>query len=351
MGKMRAVVARGANEYSIEMMDIPRPGYGEVLCRVRSVAICGSDPGLFHGKYVERGWPPAYPFIFGHEWAGEVVELGEGVANLKVGDRVAGEAHSGCGICENCRQGFYTLCLNYGKNESGHRHYGFTSNGAYAEYGVFTEKSCEVMPDKVSFDEATMCDTGGVALQSLRMANVASCETVVIYGPGPIGNLAMQIARTKGAAAIMVGRGHRLEIAKKSGADFVVNYEACDPVEEVRKITNGRGADAAIEAAGTQTSVHNAIKSVRKNGRVSLIALTKEKDIYVPVNDIVCDQIRVNGSRANPNVSKEVLRLLEQGKIDTKHLITHTFDLEEIRHAIEIFENRMDGAMKVVIHP
>ena len=173
----------------------------------------------------------------------------------------------------------------------------------------------------------------------------------MIYGPGPIGNLAMQIARTKGAAAIMVGRGHRLEIAKKSGADFVVNYEACDPVEEVRKITNGRGADAAIEAAGTQTSVHNAIKSVRKNGRVSLIALTKEKDIYVPVNDIVCDQIRVNGSRANPKVSKEVLRLLEQGKIDTKHLITHTFDLEEIRHAIEIFENRMDGAMKVVIHP
>ena len=101
-GKMKAIVATAPNEYGIQMVDIPKPGYGEVLCRVRSVSICGSDPGLFEGHYDYLGWPPQYPFIFGHEWAGEVVELGEGVGTLKVGDRVAGEAHSGCGVCANC---------------------------------------------------------------------------------------------------------------------------------------------------------------------------------------------------------------------------------------------------------
>lgn len=350
-GKMRAIVARGGDNYKIEEVEIPKPGEGEILCRVKACALCGSDPGLFHGHYIERGWPPAYPFIFGHEWSGEVVELGSGVTSLKVGDRVAGEAHSGCGKCENCRKGDYTLCLNYGKPESGHRHYGFTTNGAYAEYQVFTEKSCVKIPDDVSFDEATMCDTGGVALHALEVAHVNSSDYVAVFGPGPIGNLAVQEAKAKGAITIMVGRRHRLQIAKESGADYIVDYETCDPVEEIRKITGGRMADAAIEAAGSQTSVHNAIKSVKKNGYVALIALTKEKDIYVPINDIVCDQIKVDGSRANPNQSEEVLDLLNRKKIDTKHLITHVFPMEEIEKAIDIFEHKRDGAMKVIIHP
>ena len=349
-GKMKAIVATAPNEYGIQMVDIPKPGYGEVLCRVRSVSICGSDPGLFEGHYDYLGWPPQYPFIFGHEWAGEVVELGEGVGTLKVGDRVAGEAHSGCGVCANCKQGFYTLCLNYGKNEKGNRHYGFTTNGAYAEYGVFTAKSCEIMPDEVSFDEATMCDTAGVALQSLRNAALTANEYVAIYGPGPIGNLAMQIANARGAKTIMVGRGARLALAKRDGALHCIDYTKQDPVTEIMKITDGLGADATIEAAGTPDALHNAISCLRKNGRVSCIALHKNPEASVPINDIVCRQIHVNGSRANPYCSKEVLQMLKEKKIDTKDLITHTFDMEQIHEAVELFENRRDGVMKVVIH-
>ena len=349
-GKMKAIVATAPNEYGIQMVDIPKPGYGEVLCRVRSVSICGSDPGLFEGHYDYLGWPPHYPFIFGHEWAGEVVELGEGVGTLKVGDRVAGEAHSGCGVCANCKQGFYTLCLNYGKNEKGNRHYGFTTNGAYAEYGVFTAKSCEIMPDEVSFDEATMCDTAGVALQSLRNAALTANEYVAIYGPGPIGNLAMQIANARGAKTIMVGRGARLAMAKRDGALHCIDYTKQDPVTEIMKLTDGLGADAAIEAAGTPDALHNAISCLRKNGRVSCIALHKNPEASVPINDIVCKQIHVNGSRANPYCSKEVLQMLKEKKIDTKDLITHTFDMEQIHEAVELFENRRDGVMKVVIH-
>lgn len=102
--KMRAVVSTGPDEYGIQMIDVPKPGIGEVLCRVKAVSICGSDPGLFAGHYQNKGWPPNYPFVFGHEWSGEV-ELGPETSGFKPGDRVAGEAHCGCGICDNCRRG------------------------------------------------------------------------------------------------------------------------------------------------------------------------------------------------------------------------------------------------------
>ena len=139
--KMRAVVMRGPGEFGVEMVDIPTPGYKEVLVRIKAVSICGSDPKVFNGGFMSIGWPPAFPFTPGHEWAGEVVALGEGVTDYKVGDRVAGEAHCGCGTCDNCQRGMYNLCLNYGKVAAGHRHYGFTYQGAYAEYNAYNTKA------------------------------------------------------------------------------------------------------------------------------------------------------------------------------------------------------------------
>ena len=131
--KMRAIVAVGPDDYGIQTIDVPKPGPGEVLCRIRACAICGSDVGLYEGRFHKsKGWPKKYPFIFGHEWSGEVVALGEGSGRFQVGDRVTGEGHCGCGYCENCRKGNYTLCLNYGKEN--HRQYGFMANGAYCEY-------------------------------------------------------------------------------------------------------------------------------------------------------------------------------------------------------------------------
>ena len=350
---MRALVARGPNDFGIEMMAIPKPKRDEVLCRVRSVAICGSDPGLFSGKYLDLNWPPSYPFVFGHEWSGEVVALGEGAAGFSVGDRVAGEAHCGCGHCENCKKGKYTLCMNYGNEAQGHRHYGFTTMGAYAEYGVFNVRSLEKMPERVSFDEATMCDTGGVALQGIRLAEVTSSQFVAIYGPGPIGNLAMQIAKVRGAKTIMVGRRDRLALASSCGADYIVDYEKKNPVEEIMSITEGVGADAVIEAAGNRTvdGMYNAVMSARKDGKVALLSLPKQNDLLLPAMTIVQKQIHVIGSRANPNTSKEILQLLDAGSIDTGMLITHTYDLADMHEALDLFTSKRDGVMKVVMHP
>ena len=123
--KMKAMVLTGPGTWELQEVDVPVPGRGQVLCRIDAVAICGSDPEIIHGG-LPGIWPPSYPFIAGHEWAGTVAAVGPDVLDVEVGDRVAGEAHKGCGYCSNCLKGRYTLCLNYGKPETGHRHYGFT---------------------------------------------------------------------------------------------------------------------------------------------------------------------------------------------------------------------------------
>ena len=127
---MKACMLTAINRFEIRELPVPQPEPGEVLCRIKAIAICGTDPEIIRGRLVARGWPPRFPFVMGHEWSGEVVQVGQGVAEFKEGDRVAGDAHKGCGTCRNCMEGNYTICLNYGKPETGHRHYGFVSAGA-----------------------------------------------------------------------------------------------------------------------------------------------------------------------------------------------------------------------------
>lgn len=245
----------------------------------------------------------------------------------------------------------YTLCLNYGKVELGHRHYGFANNGAYAEYGVFKIKSITKMPDEVSFDEATMCDTAGVALHAVDNAGVTPAGYFAVYGPGPIGNLAMQIAKSRGTRTIMIGRRDRLRMAGKCGADILVDYEKVNPVEEILRITDGLGADETIECAGTQDALYQSVKSVRRDGNVVVLALYPKDDLVVPLDSIVIRQLHILGSRANPNCSKRVLEPIQQKRINVNELITHTYDLADIRTALDVFSHRKDGAMKVIVHP
>lgn len=348
--KMRAVVITGPNEYAVQLVDIPKPGLGEVLVKVKAVAICGSDPKIFDGTFAGM-WPPAYPFIAGHEWAGQIVELGEGVTEFKVGDRVAGEAHKGCGNCRNCKAGFYNLCLNYSKNETGHRHYGFTYQGAYAEYNVYSVKAIAKLPDNISYNEGALVDTAGTAYHGIRLTGITPGGTSVIIGPGPIGIFAMLIAKAMGSKTIMVGRRHRLQVAKQMGADFVVDYEKEDPVARVKDITGGIGADEIFECAGSPVAIKQAVQVAKKGGKIALLGIPNTDDISVPLKTAVLNQISILGSRANPSTSEQVITLMAEGKINAKDLITHEFPLEEIKEAMNTFVNRIDGAIKVVIKP
>lgn len=350
--KMKAIVMRGPNEFGLEEVDIPQPVKGEVLVNIKAVSICGSDPKIFDGSYRGINWPPYYPFTPGHEFAGEVVALGEGVDKFKVGDRVAGEAHCGCGTCGNCEQGNYNLCLNYGKVDKGHRHYGFTYPGAYAQYNAYNVRALTRIPANVTYEEASLTDTAGTALHATRLTGITPGGYALIVGPGPIGIFAMQIAKARGAKTIMVGRRDRLKIAEKLGADYSINYEECkDIVARVREITGDVGVDEAFECAGSDAAMAQCIRSARKNGKVAFVSLPAVDEHPIPVKTLVMNQIHLHGSRANPNCSEECLAMMASGQLNPGGMITHTFPLEDFAKAMNIFVNRLDGAMKVVVVP
>lgn len=348
--KMKAVVITGPNEYGIQEVPVPKPGRGEVLVRIKACAICGSDPKIFSGGY-KGMWPPAYPFIAGHEWSGEIVRTGEEVTGFRVGDRVAGEAHKGCGLCRACKGGFYNLCMNYGKIETGHRHYGFTFQGAYAQYNAYSVKAIARLPDNVSYSEGALVDTAGTSYHGVELAGVTPGGTSVIIGPGPIGLFTMIIARAMGSRAVMVGRRQRLQVALKMGADVIVDYEKEDPVCRIKEITGGAGADEVFECAGSEAAIGQAVNVVRKGGKVALLGIYGSDSIPVPLKTVVLNQVSILGSRANPGASERVITMMASGQINAGSLVTHEFPLEKIKEAVDTFTNRADGAVKVVIRP
>lgn len=350
---MRAVVLTSPGKFELRTLPVPKPGRGEVLCRIMAVAICGSDPKIIRGDSAGT-WPPSYPFIIGHEWAGEVVACGEGVTTLKPGDRVAGEAHCGCGTCKNCMAGNYNLCLNYGKSEAGHRHYGHLSSGAYAQYSVYSSRAVTKMPDSVSFLEGSLVDTAGTALHLLRLTGVPTGGTVVVIGPGPVGLLTARMASILGASRIgMVGRGDRLDLAGKSFADWTVNFEKEDVVSAVRANTeDGLGADVVLECSGSPGTLNQGIGMLKRGGVIGLVGVPPAgKREEIPFRTVVLDQITIKGSRANPNASSAALSLMGSEILKVKDLITHTFPMEKFETALDYFVNRKDGAVKVVVLP
>ncbi len=351
---MKALVVHQFGQSLVTEVPVPAFGPDEVLLKIRGIAICGSDPHLVAGEWVNRNhWPPHLPFIFGHEWSGEVAAVGAGVTDLKVGDRVAGEGHCGCGQCENCKKGDYTICLNYGKQELGHRHYGHINPGANAQYGVFRAKALTKMPDTLDSIAGTMCDTVGVALHALELTGVTVGGTVTVIGPGPVGLCVLSLAKNMGAyRVVVVGRGHRLKTAGELGADVLVDFEKGDVPARIRELTDGKGADEVIECSGAPTGPRLAIDCTRKGGTVGLIGQYHEsKAEPMSLAKIVNEQIRIIGSKANPNVAAKVLRLLDKGVVDWKRLITHRFPMERYNEGIDLFVNRRDNVVKVVIEP
>lgn len=350
IGKMSAVVIRGPKEYGIEEIDIPQLGYGDVLIKVKSVAICGSDPKLFDGV-MRPQWPREYPYTSGHEFSGVIIEIGNGVTNFQVGDRVAGEGHLGCNHCENCAKGLYNLCLNYGKAEQGHRHYGHLSQGAFATYAAYNVRALSKLPENVSYDEAAMLDTATTAFNGIRLIGIEPGGTTAIIGPGPVGLFALQLARSMGSKVIVIGRGARLEMAATLGAEVLVDMTNEDPVDAVNLLTNGRRCDQVIECVGKEDTIQQAVRLAKRGGKVVLLGMPVKQDACLPVKAMVMDQIMVTGSRASSNAFPIVLSMMASGAINAKAMITHTFPLTEIKEAVDTFVTRRDGAIKVIVHP
>lgn len=349
---MKAAVLYDYNDLRIVERDVPKPQELEVLIQVKACAICGSDP-----KIVAHGWPNCPPmgeYIPGHEFAGEIVALGEGVSTYRIGDRVAVEPHKGCGHCINCIRGLYTTCLNYGKLEEGHRHYGFTVNGGYAQYAVCHINCIHKFSETLSFEDATLITTAGTALYGIQRAGgIGPGETVVVIGPGPIGLMATQLAKTLGAGrVILLGtRDSRLAVGMEIGADITVNSREADGAEAISGLTGGVMADMVIETSGTAVGATQAVELVKKSGRIAFVGIYSEP-VTLNLNKVVQWNVQMAGGKAEgEDVLDRIVPLMESGRIQTKPLLTHQFSLDQINEGLYTYTNRIGNAIKVVIKP
>ena len=347
---MKALVLTGPGEFSVEEVPRPSPGPEQVLCRVRALSICGTDAHLIRGDY-PGFWPPAYPFIPGHEWAGEVVELGPGCAELgwAVGDRVAGTSHDACGLCRRCIEGRYNLCENYGKPGL-HRQYGHTTQGACAEYVVHGVKAVFHLPDRLGFYEGALLDPASIALHTANRGGVRPGDTVVVMGPGPLGLLAADAARARGAGrVIVVGRGDRLAKAAALGHE-VLDYRDDDPVKGIRASTGGTGPDVVLDCAGVPDSLRWGIAMVRKGGCCVVVGIPVSA-VALSLRTWSSSRRSCCGCRATAGEMADVIPLVVDGRIRVRELHTHTFPLAEFAAALRTFNERVDGALKVIVEP
>ncbi|MCG6903662.1 MAG: alcohol dehydrogenase catalytic domain-containing protein [Rhodobacter sp.] len=274
---MQAWVLGDPEQLSLISKPVPAPGRAEALVRIDAVAICATDLEIL--KYgtpalIEGGAPFNKNFTPGHEYMGTIAALGPGVDEFGIGDRVTVEIHAGCGQCKRCRAGMYTSChnygLNYGDRNKGHRANGFTTDGGFAEYAVNNINTMIKVPDTMSDEEATLVVTAGTSMYGLtELGGLVAGESVVVIGPGPIGLLAVAVAKALGASpVVLVGtRENRNAIGLKLGADHVIDARSEDPVERVRALT-GNGADYVIDCAGTEITSNQAVHMTNRGGRI-----------------------------------------------------------------------------------
>jgi L-iditol 2-dehydrogenase len=356
--KMRAWVLGDPEELSLIEKPMPQPGRAEVLVRIDAVAICATDLEILtYGTpaLIEGGPPFNKNYTPGHEYMGTVAALGPGVDEFAVGDRVTVEIHAGCGQCKRCRMGMYTSChnygLNYGDHDKGHRANGFTTDGGFAEYAVNNINTLIRVPDAMTDEEATLVVTAGTSMYGLtELGGLVAGESVVVIGPGPIGLLAVAVAKALGAApVILVGtRESRNEIGRKLGADHVIDARSEDVVARVKELT-GRGADYVVDCAGNEATVNQAVAMTNRGGKICLAAFPKHAVEFnlgaLAVNNIYLYGIRGEGRSA----THRAMAFMEAGAFDASLIHTHTFPMEELPTALKYARERIDDAIKVVV--
>jgi L-iditol 2-dehydrogenase len=356
---MKAWVLGGPDELLTTRKPVPVPKRAEVLVRVDAVAICATDLEILHygsPAKVQGGLPFNKNFTFGHEYMGTVAALGPGVDEFRIGERVTVEVHAGCGQCKRCRQGMYTACLNYGLNygevDKGHRANGFTSDGGFAEYAVNNINTLIRVPDEMSDEEATLVVTAGTSMYGLtELGGLVAGESVVVLGPGPIGLLAVGVAKALGAnPVILTGtRDNRLEIGRELGADRVVNVRNEDAVAVVREMTGGIGADYVIECAGTPDAINEAGRMVNRGGKICLAAFPHDP-VLVDLANLVRNNVYVYGIRGEGrSATHRAMAFMASKRFDARRIHTHSFALDDLPTALRYAKDRVEDAIKVVV--
>ena len=348
---MQALVVLEPDRFEIQEVSVPEPGPMEVLCRVRAVSICGTDSHLIAGHY-PGFWPPAFPIIPGHEWAGEIVKLGAGAVEVgwQVGDRVAGTSHDACGVCQQCVEGHYNLCENYGVMGL-HRQYGHNYQGADAEYVVHGVKCIFPLPDAVSFEVGAVIDPASIALHVANRAQIQPGDNVGIMGGGAIGLLGGEAAKIRGAGRVIVVEPLAARRQKALDMGFeVIDSTAGDAGATLREMTGGLGVDKVIEAAGVPITLTWALAALRKGGRIAAVGIPTE-DVEINVKDLVLYELELAGSRASAGEMRRVMPHVSDGRMRLHEVMTHEFALADFADAMATFRDPESGAIKIIVKP
>ena len=347
IGRMQGLfkIAGGDGHVALKEVDIPHTGVGEVLIEIKAVGICGTDIHILHDQY-----PNQPPVIMGHEFSGQVVEVGEQVTGYQVGDRVVGEPHTlACGKCELCRTGYMQLCPSK-------RSIGRILNGAFARYLALPDSLLHHIPDAMTFDEAALVEPAANVVQDvIERGGVQANDFVVVMGPGPIGLLSMMAARSAGAQEIaLVGvrtdMKTRLPVGKELGADHVILADSENVIETIGKLTGGRGADVVIEASGSPAAIISTVPVVRRLGRILVIGMTGQAQVSFPWDAAIWKMCTMVFNYSTGYTAWEkAIGLIASHKINAARLITHRLPLAEWQTAFTAAEK--GEAVKAILVP
>ncbi|MCP4750789.1 MAG: alcohol dehydrogenase catalytic domain-containing protein [Proteobacteria bacterium] len=341
---MKAIVKTKA-EHGIEVLDLEKPSIdeNEFLVKVKAGSLCGSDMHIYEWTHGYE-WIPV-PVVLGHEFAGEVVEIGSSISEISVGDRITADPTFTCGECEFCRFGKGSACQR-------RKGLGFNTNGAFAEY-VKMNGTAQVfkIPDNVSDETASLCEPLAVALNGIDLSNIKPGQTAAVFGPGPIGLLTIQLLKAAGAGHIIVtgtsADNVRLEIAAMMGADAVIVVDKEDPVKRANEIAGK--LDFVFEATGVAQTINQGLKMLKKGGKVMMIGIHAD-DVTFDAIDLVRQSKSLIGTYAyHKDTWERSLELMSSRRIDIDPIITHRFPFSQGVEGFELAANR--EAAKVIFVP
>ncbi len=330
----------GEAEIIFRDVEIPKPGAGEVLIKIKRIGICGSDIHVYYGEHKGTG----YPVTQGHEVSGQVVETGEGVVGLEAGHKVTIEPQVVCGKCYPCRHGKYNLCEEL-------KVMGFQTTGAASEYFCVDQEKVTRLPDTMSYDDGAMIEPLAVTVHAARRFEEISGAKVAVLGCGPIGILLAQTCKALGAEKVMVTdvSDRRLELARQCGVDFAVNTREREFGEAMAACFGPDKADVIYDCAGNNVTINQAIGSARKGSKLVLVAVFAEMakaDLFT-LNDHELDLDTTMMYRHEDYV--EAIRLVEEGKIKLQPLQSMHFPFERYLEAYQYIEANKETSMKVLI--
>jgi len=357
MSKMKALVFIEPGRIEIEEKPIPSVGHSDALIRITTTTICGTDIHIVKGEY-----PVAKGLTIGHEPVGVIEKLGSGVQGFREGQRVIVGAITPCGHSHACQCGQSSQDGQFspsGYKAMGGWRFGNTIDGCQAEYLLVPDAQANLspIPDGLSDEQVLMCpDIMSTGFSAAERANIRIGDTVVIFAQGPIGLCATAGARMVGASTIITVDGikERLEMSKKMGADYTIDYTREDPLKEIMRITDGRGVDCAIEALGTQITFESCLRALRPGGTLSSIGVYSQ-DLVIPLDAFSAglgdNKIVTSLCPGGKDRMGRLMSTISSGRVDMEAMVTHRYKLDDIVAAYDLFGHQRDGVLKVAITP